>query len=109
MFAMNRMATRFKKLRTRRMKRRNALRTRKQKGGLTLFGRKITFPTMKKNVPLKSNTVTNTSSNVIVSGTNPMAQSLNARKANLIMNKIQAELNKNKGRTTSVTSDPGSV
>lgn len=93
------------------MKRRHALKTRKQKGGLTVFGRKITFPTMKKNAPLKSNTVTNTASNVIVSGTNPMAQNVNARKANLIMNKIQAELNKNKekNRGLSVTSDPGSV
>jgi hypothetical protein len=105
------MATRFRKLRTRRLKHRHALKTRRHKhhGGIRLFGKDVSLPFRKVitsvNVP--------EASNVVVSGVNPMAIQLNKRKANATMNKINAELRKykkeqtEKNRSLSGASDPG--
>ncbi len=115
------MATRFRKLRTRRLKHRKALKTRRssQRGGVTIFGKEITLPSLslpfgKKNTPVSSVGAPTAGANGTISGVNPMAKNLNARKANVTMNKIQAELNRMKQQNAmknrgSIASDPGSV
>lgn len=104
------MATRFRKLRTRRVKRRHALKTRRHKGGQgPLTTLKAMFSAKKSPV---SGSPPAASQNAVVSGKNPMAKPLNERRVNVTLNKIQAEMKQWKeqqegNRKPSTTSDPG--
>lgn len=105
------MATRFRRIRTRKLKSK-ALKTRRHKhrGGENPFDKLKTFFTPKKT-PVSTTVGPSTSANKGFSGQNPMAKPLNERKTNVMLNKIQAELNKWKeqqgNRKPSNQSDPG--
>lgn len=103
------MATRFRRIRTRKQKSK-ALKIRRLRGGEGPFNKLKAFFSTKKN-PISTTNTFSGFENKVISGQNPMAKPLNERKTNLILNKIQAEVNKWKEqqgtRKTSNQSDPG--